>query len=139
MEFAPIIFYDGLCGFCNALVRLLARLDRNASLRFAPIQSALGASVLARHPELRFIETAFVLDNDENGNERVTWKARMLSRVSEYLAWPEKILLLPFNIIPRTIGDRMYDLVARNRYRFFRRYETCPIPPAKLRSRFIGL
>jgi predicted DCC family thiol-disulfide oxidoreductase YuxK len=139
MNAFPIIFYDGLCGFCNALVRVLARLDRKASIHFSPIEGALGASVLARHPELSFIETAFVLDSDEKGNERVTSKTGMLSRVSEYLGWPEKILLLPFKIIPRTIGDKLYDLVARNRYRFFRRYDTCPIPPANLRSRFIGL
>ena len=45
----PILFYDGVCGLCNRFVQFVLRRDPNAVFRFAPLQSALAASVLARH------------------------------------------------------------------------------------------
>ena len=136
MNQKPILFSDGYCGFCNSMVRLMARLDRTKQVCFAPIQSKLGQYVIEQHPELRSVDTAFVMDKDKNGNERITWKAGILARLGEYVAWPAKLFFLPFKLLSGTIGDWIYELVAKYRYTFFPRYNTCPLPTPELRSRF---
>src|SRR5665213_1093802 len=110
----PILFFDGYCPFCNFVVRMIYRLDRRGAIRFAPIESELGGAVIERHPELKAIDSAFILDRDERGNERISAKSDMLARVVDYIAWPEKLPLLPFILLPPRMGDWLYDVVARN-------------------------
>ena len=136
MNQKPVLFYDGCCGFCNPMVRLIARLDRTKQVCFAPIQSNLGKHVIEQHPELRSVDTAFVMDKDKRGNERITWKSSIPARLGEYVAWPAKLFFLPFKLLPRTVGDRIYELIAKYRYKFFPQHETCPLPTPALRSRF---
>src|SRR5688572_29502481 len=47
--FGPVLFFDGECGLCNRVVRLLLRLDRRGALRFAPLQGMAGQEYLRRH------------------------------------------------------------------------------------------
>ncbi|HZK75303.1 MAG TPA: DCC1-like thiol-disulfide oxidoreductase family protein [Candidatus Kapabacteria bacterium] len=136
-SYVPIVFFDGCCPFCNFVVRMIYRLDRRGAIRFAPIESELGRAVIDRHPELKAIDSAFILDRDERGNERISAKSDMLALVANYLARPEKLWLLPFKLIPLRVGGGIYDLVARNRNRLFGRYDSCPLPPPGLRERFL--
>ena len=92
---------------------------------------------MERHPELKNIDSAFILTEDENGEERIAWKSNMLVRLAEYIPWPLKPMLVPFKILPLAIGDWLYDLVAKNRNKLFRRYESCPVPPPGFRERFL--
>jgi predicted DCC family thiol-disulfide oxidoreductase YuxK len=95
--------------------------------------------MIEKYPALRSIDTAFVVDTDRNRNERVAWRSLCAVRLGEYMGWPEKLLFLPFSIIPRTVGDWIYDFVAKNRNKWFGRHEMCPIPPPEIRERFISL
>jgi predicted DCC family thiol-disulfide oxidoreductase YuxK len=133
----PILFFDGCCPLCNFVVRIIYRIDTSGIIRFAPIESELGRAVIERYPELKNIDSAFILDNDEKGNERIAWKSKMLARVSAYIRWPWKFMFIPFKIIPHAIGDWMYEFIAQNRNKIFRRYDACPIPPTGLRERFL--
>ncbi|MFI5201308.1 MAG: thiol-disulfide oxidoreductase DCC family protein [Candidatus Kapaibacterium sp.] len=133
----PILFFDGCCPFCNFVVRMIYRLDRRGILRFAPIESGIGQAAIERHPEMKAVDSAFILDYDERGAEHISAKSDMLARLAGYIEWPGKILLLPFKLLPRKWGDCLYDLVARNRSRWFGRYESCSIPPTGLRERFL--
>ena len=132
----PILFFDGCCPLCNFVVRVIYRIDTLGIIRFAPIESDLGQAIIERHPELKNIDSAFILDRNEKGNEHIAWKSKMLVRVADYIAWPWKLILIPFKIMPQAIGDWIYEFIAKNRNKFFRRYDACPVPPPGLRERF---
>jgi predicted DCC family thiol-disulfide oxidoreductase YuxK len=134
----PILFFDGCCPFCNFIVRIICRMDTRGIIRFAKIESELGRAAIERHPELKGIDSAFMLDRDEKGEETIAWKSNMLARVADYIQWPWKLILIPFKIIPQAIGDWIYEFTAKNRNKLFRRYDACPIPPPGLRERFIA-
>lgn len=137
-SYVPILFFDGCCPFCNFAVRMIYRLDRRGTIRFAPIESELGRMVIEQHPKLKACNSAFILDRNEDGSERISAKSDMLARVAKYISWPGKLLFLPLKFLPRWMADRLYDIVARNRNRLFGRYASCPIPPKEMRQRFIS-
>jgi predicted DCC family thiol-disulfide oxidoreductase YuxK len=57
-------------------------------------------------------------------------------RISRYFGGSWK-LLGAIKIIPRPARDWAYDIVARNRYRWFGRFDTCMVPTPELKARFI--
>jgi predicted DCC family thiol-disulfide oxidoreductase YuxK len=132
-----IMFYDGYCGYCNAMVRLVAGLDRNGVVKFAPIESAMCQELFSRHPELREADTAFLVERLGELTEIVSIRSAIAARLANWIAWPSKLWLLPFKFIPRAIGDIVYNVIARNRNKIFGRYDACPIPPPEIRPRFL--
>ena len=114
-------------------------MDSQGIIRYAPIESEEGRTVIERYPELKNIDSAFILDLDGKGNERIAFKSEMLAWLSDYIEWPWKHILIPFKIIPRAIGDWMYEFIAKNRNKLFRRYDVCPVPPPGLRDRFLSI
>lgn len=133
----PVLLYDGLCGFCDWTVRLVLRADRRRVFRFAPLEGDFARHVLARHADLRGIDSVILLEPSEDGSRnRVHVRSAAVLRTTRYLpgAWG---LLGAFALVPRPLRDWAYDVFARNRYRLFRRLEACPIPPREVRSRFL--
>ncbi|PRC42947.1 thiol-disulfide oxidoreductase, partial [Mycobacterium sp. ITM-2017-0098] len=72
MTDAPVLLYDGICGFCNGAVQTILRLDRGGSLRFAALDSDFGRNVIARHPDLADVDSVVFVDNPDSPDERVT-------------------------------------------------------------------
>jgi len=115
----PVILYDGDCGLCSHWVSFLLRADRRARFRFAPLQAtdlAQADSVKLRHKGVVYLRSEAVL------------------RTLALLGFPYS-LATPLRLIPRTWRDAVYDLVARNRHRFFARPSTCRIPTPEERAR----
>jgi predicted DCC family thiol-disulfide oxidoreductase YuxK len=135
MAAAPVLLYDGVCGFCNKTVQFLLERDRRGTMRFAALQSDYGRETVARHPELRGIDSVVFVERAGEG-ERVYVRSGAALKVASYLGGPWKVFLCAY-VVPRPIRDYLYDLFARNRYRFFGRSEQCMLPPAEARSRFI--
>lgn len=134
---APVLLYDGVCGFCNRTVRLLLRLDHRGELRFAALGSAYAGDVLTRHPELRGADS-FVLVEPGNGVEHAYVRSDAVLRLASYAGGGWRLLLV-LRIIPRPVRDACYDLFARFRYPLFGRYDRCPAPPPEARARFLDL
>jgi predicted DCC family thiol-disulfide oxidoreductase YuxK len=132
----PVLLYDGLCGFCNGAVRFILRHDRRAIFRFAPLQGDFGQALLARHPDVALIDSFLLVDRSHTGEERILVRSDAALRVARELGWPWRLAGL-FVVVPRFIRDAAYDLFARSRYRLFRRYESCPVPSADQRGRFM--
>jgi predicted DCC family thiol-disulfide oxidoreductase YuxK len=130
-----IVLYDGVCGFCNGSVRWLIARDRRERLRFAPLQGETAAALRARHPEIpTSLDTiAFV---EENG--RVWVRSAGVFRALRELAAPWRWLAALRFVAPASIWDVAYQAFARRRYRWFGRYEACPIPPPEVRARFLA-
>jgi predicted DCC family thiol-disulfide oxidoreductase YuxK len=135
-EMAPVLMYDGVCGFCNGAVRTILRLDRHRTLRFAALDSDFGRAVINRHPSLREVDTVVFVDNPGQAGERVSVRTAAGLRVADYLGGPWKLLRVA-GVIPAPVRDWLYDRFARVRYRVFGKYSSCPLPAAEVRARFL--
>jgi len=132
----PILLYDGLCGFCDGLVQFVLRHDRRGEMRFATLQGSYGQLVIARHPELAGVDSLILVEEADTPAERVNVRSDGALR----LAWHMGGLWRPLSalrVVPRFIRDDAYDLFAKYRYRVFGRYDTCPLPSAEQRARFL--
>ena len=129
----PLIVFDGVCVLCSGFVRMVVRLDRQGRFRFATAQSPLGEALFRKHGlRTDSYETNLVLID----GTAFTHLDSLVAVMSE-LGWPwraAKALLL----LPRPLRDWLYERIARNRYALFGRKDSCDIPSAALRGRFLG-
>ena len=128
----PVLLFDGVCNLCNGSVQFILRRDPEARFRFASLQSAVGQRYL---DELRIGRQA--LDSMiliEGG--RWFRESDAALRIARLLPGPWKMLGL-FRLLPRPLRDRLYRFIARNRYRWFGKRESCWLPTPELRGRFL--
>jgi len=131
-ELNDVVIFDGGCNLCARSVRFILDHEAAPVLRFTPLQSSAGARHLR---ELGFDPAdakTFVLIADG----KVYVKSQAPIRLAHYLrgAWK---LIGAIRIIPRAVRDWIYNVVARNRYRWFGRVDACITPSADLRVRFV--
>jgi predicted DCC family thiol-disulfide oxidoreductase YuxK len=133
MENQPIILFDGVCNLCNGSVQWLILRDSKAILRFASLQSDFGQSILKKNNFNMTDFNSFILL--EGG--KIWTKSDAALRVVGHLGgvWA---LLSVFRWIPLFIRNFFYDLIAKNRYRWFGKKESCWLPTPDLRARFLS-
>ena len=133
---SSVLLYDGQCGLCSGTVRFLLRHERRHSLQFAALDGAVSRRVIARHPELRGVDSVVWVDAPDTPAECVMVRSEAALRVARYLggAWR---MALACRLVPRPVRDRAYDLVARHRHRLLGASRECMVPPADVRDRFL--
>ncbi len=129
----PILLFDGVCNLCAGTVRFAITRDREARLRFTPLQSPLGQDLLHRHGYEPGAVDSVVLIDAAGAHDRSTAALRLLRHLPAPWRWIGPPLLL----CPRRLRDAVYDFVARRRYRWFGRRDECLVPTPDLRSRFL--
>jgi predicted DCC family thiol-disulfide oxidoreductase YuxK len=132
-----LFLFDGVCGLCSRLVRFVLAHDRRRVFNFAALQSPAGRAAVTRsggNPD--DLTTFYVFENYRTPEARRFAKGRAAMFVLSTLGWPWKAAGL-LGLLPTAFLDRLYDLVARNRYRVFGRNEQCLVPRPEFRSRFI--
>ena len=137
-EALTVVFFDGVCGLCDRLVRFLLSRDRGDRLRFAPLQGKLARTVLPRHglnPD--DLDSIVVVSGWQHSSERAFTRAPAVLRTFELLGARWRILARAASIVPVPLANGVYNLVARSRYRIFGRFEACPLPPQEWRERFL--
>ena len=129
----PIILFDGVCNLCNASVQFVIRHDPQARFKFAALQSATAEKLLQNCAFDRASLDSVILVED--GHVYIESDAAL--RIARRLGggWS---LLAGFSIVPRPIRDAVYRLIARNRYRWFGKQESCMMPTPDLRARFLA-
>jgi predicted DCC family thiol-disulfide oxidoreductase YuxK len=133
-----LVLYDGVCGLCNWAVRLILKHDRQARFKFASIQSQYGLDLLSQHRYTPDTLDSFVLLIDQGTpDERFLIRSDAALHVGGALGGLWRLLRI-LRILPRSIRDWLYGIVARNRYRWFGKYDACPIPEPEYRDRFVG-
>jgi predicted DCC family thiol-disulfide oxidoreductase YuxK len=136
----PILLYDGVCGLCNRLVQFVLRRDPAGVVRFAALQSELATRILTRHgADARDLDTVYVVVNYELSDENLLSLSDAVIFILQHLGAADlrgagRVL----QVVPRPLREWGYRLVARNRYRIFGRYDTCPMPTEETRSRFLA-
>jgi predicted DCC family thiol-disulfide oxidoreductase YuxK len=127
-----VVFYDGVCGLCDRWVRFVLARDRRRRFRFAPLQGPLAARELPpRGGAPTDLDSVYVLAADG----RLWRKSRAVWFVLREIGGFWRVVSL-LRVVPPFITDRVYDLVARVRYRLFGRLEACRIPSSAERERF---
>ena len=128
-----IVLFDGVCNFCNGSVNFILKRDRKRVFRFAAMQSRAGQEILSRFglPLADFDSMVFI----EDGAAHV--KSSAVLRIVRRLGglWP---LLYPLIFLPRSVRDAGYNLVARNRYRWFGKRDVCMVPTDDVKERFLA-
>ena len=126
-----LILFDGVCVFCSGWTRWVIRRDPQALFRFVAIQSERGRALAARvglDPENPVSNAVIV------GGQALFKSDATLAVVSRLPGWR---WVGVFRIFPKGVRDWLYDRAAKNRYRLFGRTETCWVPEAGDRERFL--
>ena len=136
---APVLLYDGVCGFCNRTVQLILAHDKHGTLRFAALQSTYGKALVARHSILRNVDSLVFIETSPGANEECVFiRSSAVLRVAMYLGGRWKLLCV-LSIIPRPLRDFFYDLFAKYRYTLFGKHDSCLIPSPDVRARFLDV
>ena len=136
---APILLYDGDCGFCARSVQFVLHHDKsNATLRFASLQSSIGVAVRSSYPKFNSIDSLiWYQPSAPNGHAVVLLRSAAVLRVLRYLGGMWWVLGVVGGIVPRPIRDLVYDFVARRRRNLIRAGEYCISPTTEQRVRFL--
>jgi predicted DCC family thiol-disulfide oxidoreductase YuxK len=127
----PILFFDGVCGLCNRFVDFVIKQDRAGVFHFAPLQGETAREHLPE-ADVRNIQT-MVLSDEQGVFRKSTATVRVLTRLGGM--W--RVIGGALRLVPRPLRDAGYTLVARYRYTIFGKKETCRIPTAAERARFL--
>lgn len=134
-----VVFFDGVCGFCDRTVRMLLAADTDRRLHFAMLQGATAAALRERYPD-RFphdIDTLVYVDS----TTATGTGPRILLRSEASFAIAREVPALRrwawLSLLPRWLTDLGYRALAAVRYRLFGRFDDCRIPTPAERSRFV--
>ncbi len=127
-----IILFDGVCNLCSSSVQFVIRHDPQHHFRFASLQSEFGQSVLNKfNLPTESLQSFILLDNNkfDTASTAALKVAKQLSR-----GWS---LLYAFIVVPAFIRDAVYQLIAKNRYKWFGKKEICWVPSPDLQELFL--
>lgn len=126
------ILFDGVCNLCNGSVVFIIKRDKKDLFRFAAIQSDEGQELIKKHKiDTSKVDSILLIDG-----ERYFSKSTAALKIARHLSggYP---LLYGFMILPRFFRNWVYDIIARNRYKWFGKKESCMIPTPELKSKFL--
>ena len=128
----PVILFDGVCNLCNASVQFIIKRDKKQIFRFAALQSQFGQKVVdSFNLSDKKIDSVILLENNS-----VKIKSDAALRIAKQLGGIYSLLYV-FIILPKFIRNSVYDFIARNRYSWFGKQESCMIPTPELKRLFI--
>ena len=127
----PTVFFDGVCGLCNAFVDFVMARDREQQFHFAPLQGQTAAGIVREADRTSLKSVVFA---DKSGTYlKSSAVIRVLWQLGGFWAFAAGCMW----IIPRPVRDVGYGLVARLRYRLFGKREACRMPTPEERSRLL--
>jgi predicted DCC family thiol-disulfide oxidoreductase YuxK len=124
---------------CNGVVQFLLKHDRQEKLRYAPLQSSLGQEILGRFGIRTFPDGVMLLTDALKPQERLYNRSDAVAEALKLLPAPWRRLGQLLLLVPKTLREFGYGIVARLRYRILGRYDTCPLPPLDQRRKLLGV
>jgi predicted DCC family thiol-disulfide oxidoreductase YuxK len=128
-----IVVFDGVCVLCSGWVRFLLARDYAERYRFAAMQSQAGRGLLAQYGLDPDDPVSFLLLEDGRAHTDSGAILRILTRLGGL--WR---LMALFYVVPAVLRDAAYRFVARRRYRWFGKRESCFVPTPDTADRFIA-
>lgn len=128
-----IVLFDGVCNFCNKSVLFIIEHDKKDVFRFAFLQSELGKKLTQeRGIDTTDVDSILLIDPGTAYYVKSSAALEIARHLSGY-SWMRIFLYLP-----ESIRDFLYDIIAKNRYKWFGKKENCMIPTAELEDKFLG-
>ena len=130
-----LILFDGVCNLCNSSVLYVIKRDKKNKFLFAPLQSEIGRAVLNEF-QIDTSETDSILLYEPITNT-IKQRSSAALHIAKNLGFPINFMVV-FFIIPNFIRDWVYNFVAKNRYKWYGKKESCMIPTTELQAKFIA-
>lgn len=131
MEY-PVVFYDDVCVLCSRTVQFILKHDKHGQFRFAPVDSDLFQKKVAPGFMGEIPDSVILL-----AEGKVYTRSAASLRIAGRLRFPVNLAVVGL-IVPRFLRNWIYDWIARNRYRWFGKRETCYLPDPAFQHRFIS-
>ena len=127
-----ILLFDGICNLCNTSVQFILKRDQKEQFLFASLQSDAAEKLLLQYKEKKIGMDSIVLIEDG----KVCQKSAAVLKICRHLNWPWRIFLVG-GYLPKSLTDKLYDLIAKNRYRWFGKKDSCTMMMPEYKNRFI--
>jgi predicted DCC family thiol-disulfide oxidoreductase YuxK len=127
-----IVLFDGVCNLCNSSVQFIIKHDKQNRFKFAALQSEIGVELTKKHKiDVAKTDSIILIKNEKH-----FIKSSAVLRIAKELsgAYP---LFFAFLIIPSFIRNLVYDYIARNRYKWYGKKESCMTPTQELKDKFL--
>ncbi len=128
-----LILFDGVCNLCNASVQYVIKHDKKNVFLFTALQGETGQELIKKHDIDTTKTDSILLYTPEKG---MVSKSTAALKIASALGFPQNIASI-FLIVPVGIRDWVYDYIAKNRYKWYGKKESCWIPTPELKSKFL--
>lgn len=129
----PIIFFDGVCNFCNGTVNFIIRHDKKEQFLFATLQSDKAKELLMGFAKNGALPESVILFHKGVIYEKSDAVLHIIRLLGGF--WS---LLLAGYALPRFLRNSIYDVIARNRYNWFGKRDACMVPSPSVKKRFLS-
>ncbi len=128
----PVVLFDGICNLCNSSVRFLLKHDTREKFLFSSIQSDASKNLLLhQNRKIREMNSILLIEDGQ-----IHEKSEAVLRIASQLRFPWN-MGSALRIIPLKLRDGIYDWVARNRYRWFGKKDSCTFSITPYENRFV--
>ena len=127
-----IILFDGVCNLCNGAINFIIERDKKNVFKFATLDSQIAKDLSEKYSiDLSKVDSIILISN-----KKAFTKSSAALHIAKDLsaAWP---LLYSFMVFPKFIRNAVYDFIAKNRYKWFGKKDSCMIPTPELKAKFL--
>ena len=128
-----IILFDGVCNLCEASVQFVIKYDKKDVFRFVALQSELGIEII-KHIGLENnnIDSVILYEPGIAYNYKSAAALEIAKNLGGFFHFGTV-----FKLIPNGLRNLLYDYIARNRYLWYGKKESCLVPTSELKSKFL--
>jgi len=127
-----IILFDGICNLCNKSIQFIIKRDKKDVFRFAALQSEVGQYFLNKFEiDRKRTDSMILIDSEENFYVKSSAALRIAKELPT-ISWMRLFL-----VFPKFFRDGVYNIIAKNRYRWFGKKDECMIPTPELKAKFL--
>ena len=132
-EGEKIILFDGICNLCNSAIQFVIKRDKKNLYKFAPLQSDTAKALLQeRGIDTSKIDSIILIDP----NTAYYTKSSAALEIGKTFGGGWRLIGV-FEWVPGPVRDWVYDLIAKNRYRWFGKQNECMVPTPELKAKFL--
>lgn len=128
-----IILFDGVCNLCNTTIQHIIKNDKKDQFRFVTLQSDLGQRII-KYLNINTSKIDSVILYEPS--VAYYYKANAALKIARYIGGITSLLAI-FNFLPDGLKNNVYDYIAKNRYKWFGKRETCMLPTPELKAKFL--
>ncbi|MFD2210533.1 thiol-disulfide oxidoreductase DCC family protein [Virgibacillus halophilus] len=126
-----VVLFDGVCNLCSASVQFIIKRDPGSFFKFASLQSEAGEKLKHKYGIRHDLQTVVLIEEG-----RFYTESTAALKIARHLRGFWKLLYM-FIIVPKPLRNLIYRYVARHRYQWFGKKNSCMIPTADMKKRFL--